>query len=346
MNSLGSLWDFYNRHHEKLKHAATAIDVAGRAIRMGEAVVDSKDAYKDTDLSKMQKAHRIGTNTLLILSECVGATVSLKPGLFSDNLDTIKDLKIGMRAATGAADFLSHCSRTSCKSDLNSSDYIDVAGTGLSHLARVVTLSIDEKRFSTYVGKLNSRQLVKLFGEDQVKKLHRSIELATVVGVLAKKGPSLTDCISNWKQRLFPSASPQSSSAAEPSNCSSAAQDEAKEDFSALDSLIDLDLFIVEPIDKMDHIPEFLAQAFADFPHCGITNKPIRYPVKVEGSSSIAYFEKSTLVQWFKDHPNDPPSGWPKDVIYEYAQVSGSREKQVLINKKLEECQEEIRSIH
>jgi hypothetical protein len=48
---------------------------------------------------------------------------------------------------------------------------------------------------------------------------------------------------------------------------------------------------------------------------CPIQNRPIRFLCRLKGEIPV-FYEKKTLAEWFSQHPDESPSGWPEALPY------------------------------
>ncbi len=101
------------------------------------------------------------------------------------------------------------------------------------------------------------------------------------------------------------------------------------------------DMLRTRDIEEWKDIPEMLtSDPVLQLYCCSITHKPIRFLLVVTATKeweSPVYYERKTIEDWLKEHPQQLPENWPEGVPLQMASLSVCRDKQAQIDKQLQQ---------
>lgn len=262
----------------------------GRFTVILQTTGETFELIDNYQLSGSDKAHRIGTNLGVIISESAVIIAELNP-------DVSNETKLKIKVSRELAHLSAHISRKISKRDLQGKDFVEVADDLVFRSLDLLKTPAAEEKIRKFI---KNHEVFQRFirGRQYVEQLQ--VNLRTSLGIHAGRQGVQTPQVVN----------PQ------PVNAQL-----NREDLRTYNTFEDL--LHLNNTQDLRRIPNILAASFQGFPQCPITGQPIRFLVQLRDPDlPPIYYEQEALFEWMATHPEGIPPGWIEDLPFVRGEVT------------------------
>lgn len=298
-----------------MRSGLAASVVAYKLGRMAGSVHQIYSSYHNDKLTRWQKTHHIGINTLFLIAE--GVSTFPCSDIRPQHLLGVQTMAIATNIGrTISKDTLDSKSKSTLKdyANLVSFEIIDLPDK--IRLLKPAVLGDNVENCAVTVEYMAALALL-YFNRDTVAEVPAKVvqlwrNSASLFNYLREKRISFTVRAGPDGQPIFPVS---------------------KEVYIELTTIQNL------AIESMAEIPPAFedSDVFKQY-HCPISNKPIRFISIVKGTQNTGnpvFYERAKILDWIQNNPTERPEKWPDGIDYCQSNIVDALDHQALINRQL-----------